>query len=526
MYGIFRPSDDIEEEQYNRVKKKVFDSYSSETITDKNKIVDICKVIYEEHENILKENIGAFEIEYFLTFVLEEYEKYAKVNSLYNNSALSKRDEENWLSYASHSRRGIKYLVEYLCQNNSVLGNKCFTPELNEIEYMSRVFISIEEMCSMYMRIDGYNFTFDDVKLILDESVYLYFNVPQDLKPENRIDYRYERSQVDTLLPKSGRLIDDLDVHSCTLESSFKEHLGVTYAGLIQFLRSFISNSRASVVIEPKSKVIHKLQEKFNISAQQAKLAIDGFTLSAENLKERKLFSPKQEYRAYHRGFFEFCINGSLVLVFSKTMASEALQILISNACYKILPKEWKTKFVEEQLSVLSNKAGKWFEDVLEAELLGENFGVIRSFKSYRKNNKVKKIPDNVGEIDFLGYLPDSKELFVIEAKNVRFNTEPRLYRDDISKFISAKKSYSSKFKKKYDWVVDNLDDVICKLNQNGITASEVSKVYKVMVILYPSPVEQKVTGFSCINFVKFVKMIKSQQYAQIESECLLTADS
>ncbi len=526
MLGIFRPHPSIEDEQYNRIKKKVFTSYSSEHITDKNKIVDICKVIYEEHENILKDNIGAFEIKSLLNFLLEEYEKYAKVNSLYHDSALSKKDELNWQSYSSNSRRGIKYLVEYLCQHNGVLDNKDIAPDLNETECMSRVFISVEEMCSMYMRIDGYNFIVGDVELILKESEYVYFNVPQDLKAENRIDYRYERSQIDSLLPKAGRLVDDLNEQSCILENSFKEHLGLTYVGLIQFLSDFITNAGSNVVIEPKSKVIQKLQEKFNISAQQAKLAIDGFTLGAENLKERKLFSPKQEYRAYHRGFFEFCIDGSLVLVFSKIMAIEALQTLVSNTCYKIFPKEWKTKFVEEQLSALSNKAGKWFEDVLEAELIKENFQVIRSFKSYRKHNKVKKVPDSVGEMDFLGYLPDSKELFVIEAKNVRFNTEPRLYRNDISKFISGKKSYSFKFKNKCDWVVENIDDVICKLNQDGITASEVSKVYKVMVILYPSPVEQKVTGFSCINFVKFVNLIKSRQYTQMESECLLAVDS
>ncbi|MET2900400.1 hypothetical protein ABXV22_19085 [Vibrio rotiferianus] len=516
---LFRPLSNVEGELYTKIKNKVFSVYSSGHITDKNKIIEICMLIYKEYEIILEASISQLDIHELVVFMLYQYEEYSVQNSLYQSGKLSREQEEDWLSYASHSRRGIKYLLELLCKEHNNLDdkNKIELSEKESLEVISRIIISIEEMCSSYMRIDGYKFLIDSLDLHLDISKNTYFNVPQDLDACNRIDIRSERNGMHSLISGVPYGIDT-NKHSLVLSPSFKNHLGLTYEELITFLHNYIFNQKSPVTMVEKRKVVEELQQRYSLSCEQATKVIQGFSVRSVNLIDRLLYSPKQEHRAYHRGFFEFTRNGTPLLVFSKTMALEALNILINNTCYQKLPEDWKDKAIENQLTTLSNNAGKWFEDILHDNLSLIGIQSIKSIKSYSFQGKKNDLPSDVGEIDFIGYFPKEYAIFVIEAKNVRFNTEPRLYRDDLSKFIYGKKSYSEKFIKKCQWVVDNIEQVASELNQRGVSIGKVKKVYKVMVILTPSPVERKISKFSCINMVSFVNAIKYKDLQDLSS--------
>ena len=515
----FRPLPNVEGEMYTKIKNKVFSVYSSGHITDKAKIIEICLLIYKEHEITLEESISQLNIYELVEFMLFQYEEYAVQNLLYQSGKLSREQEEDWLSYASHSRRGIKYLLELLCKEHNNLDHedKIELSENESSEVISKIFISIEEMCSSYMRVDGYKFLVDSLDLHLDISKYTYFYVPQDLDACNIIDIRNERNGIHSLITGLPYGID-INKHSLVLSPSFKDHLGLTYKELITFLYNYISNQKHPVTLVEKREVIEELQQRYSLSCEQATKVIQGFSVRSVNLKDRLLYSPKQEHRAYHRGFFEFTRNGVPSLFFSKTMALEALGILTNNACYQKLPEDWKDNAIENQLTTLSNNAGKWFEDILHDNLSLIGIKSIKSIKSYNCQEKKKDLPSDVGEIDFIGYFPEEFAIFVIEAKNVRFNTEPRLYRDDLSKFIYGKKSYSEKFIKKCQWVVDNIELVVSELNQQGVSIDKVRKVYKVMVTLTPSPVERKISKFSCINIVSFVNAIKSKDLQDLSS--------
>ncbi|MBA0170865.1 hypothetical protein [Pectobacterium versatile] len=519
MNGIFRPFQKYENEQYQRVKAKVFSVFTSGHITKLDEVISVCLVMFDEHEAVFVENIDRIDTLDLIIFALNEYEAYARVNSLYYNHSLSASDEKEWLSYASHARRGIKYLMEYLCQFYMTLSrtkkNKLSDSENGAV--LSRIFISIEEMCSTYMRVDSYKFLCDRVDLFLNEEEFVYFNVPQDAEPKNNLDIRNEKKQVLPLI--SGKPYGhNIEEHSKVLETSFYKNLGVSYHQLINFLRSYIESQHSSVAIIPKEKIISDLQQACQISYEQAINAIHGFSVRTVKLENRKLFNPKQEHRAYHRGFFEFMDEDIPVLIFSKVMALEALDILINNTCYQKLPEEWRTPAVDLQLASLSNKAGKWFEKILNDNLKTVAVSAISSVERYRWQKKVITPPDNVGEIDFIGYCPKNDYLFVIEAKNVRFNTEPKLFRDDLSKFITGSKSYASKFNAKHQWVVENLPIVISELKMRGIEVRKVKKVFKVMVIFFPSPVEDRIFDFSCVNLVKFMQIMKGGDLSSLAS--------
>lgn len=514
---LFRPVQKYEDEQYERIKKKVFSIFPSGRITDLEEIISVCMTIYREHELILEENIKTLDPLSLVMLILNQYEEYEKENSAHHKFALSAAKDEYWQSYASHARRGMKYLMEQLCRNCTTLhGTKEDKLTYHEkIASLSRIFISIEEMCSTYIRIDGYKFIYNNVELVLNEQEYTYFNVPQDLDPRNRLDIRSERKEIKSRikgLPYSINIED----HGRVLDPPFSEYLGLNYTQLIKFLDDYIKSEANPIGVVPKSKIAMDLKTKFNISFEQATQAIHGFSIRAINLDNRTLFSPKQEHRAYHRGFFEFIHNDTAVLFFSRAMALESLGILINNTCYQKLPEEWIGPGVETNLTTLSNKAGKWFEDVVSNNLTKVGIHAISSVERYRSKGKTITPPKNIGEIDFIGYLQEQNALFVIEAKNVRFNTEPRLFRDDLSKFINGKKSYTSKFISKCQWVIDNLRTVTDELKQQGISIRSIEKVYKIMVILAPSPVEDRISEFSCINLVGFMRIMESGNLASL----------
>lgn len=509
--NYFRPIQEYEKEQYQRIKMKIFSTFPSGRITELEEIISVCMVKYSEHELVLKENIQILDALSLVMFVLDQYEEYAKKNAAHHQFSLSTADDKYWQSYSSHSRRGMKYLLEHLCRHSTILlGTKEDNlTDREKIAALSRIFISIEEMCSTYLRIDGYKFLHERVELILNEREDIYFNVPQDSDPRYILDIRSERQEITSRI-KGLPYSVDIEDHSRVLNPPFYEHLGLNYAQLVNFLRVYIESEANPTGVVPKAKIIRDLRKEFNISAEQAEQAVHGFSVRAKNLENRTLFSPKQEHRAYHRGFFEFIHNSIPVLFFSRSMALDALNILINNTCYQKLPEEWKTPDIETHLTLLSNKAGKWFENVVSKSLAQVGIYAISSVERYRTQGKVVTPPENVGEIDFIGYFEKQNALFVIEAKNVRFNTEPKLFRDDFSKFITGKKSYASKFISKCHWVVKNLPTVIDELKQRGIAIQNIRKVYKIMVILAPSPVEKRISDFSCVNLVEFMRIMET----------------
>lgn len=518
MNRLFRPSDQYENEQYQQVKNNVFSEFPSGIYTKMDDIISICNIIYDTHETILKESIKKIDTLSLIIFAIEQYEEYAKENSKYYNRQLSENDEKQWLEYPSYSRRGIKYLIEYLCQFYTTITHMDKkNDEAENDEILSHIFISIEEMCSTYIRIDSYKYMYEHVDLILNENEHTYFSVLQDLDPKNKLDIRDEKKEILHFI-RGTPYGHNIREHSQVLKSSFHQHLGISYQEIVSYLQNFIRSMDYSVNIISKESIVSYLQNTYQISIQQATNIIHGFSVRAINLQDRKLFKPKQEHRAYHRGFFEFIVDGIPVLIFSRTMALESLDILINNTCYQKLPEEWRTKEVDLQLTTLSNKAGKWFEKVLKDNIDRTEIKAIHSVKNYQSNGKIIKPPKNVGEIDFIGYIQKSNALFIIEAKNVRFNTEPKLFRDDLSKFIDDKKSYSEKFISKCQWVKENLSIVIDELKSKKIDVARVDKIYLVMVILAPSPVEDKISRFSCMNLVKFMRMMEKKDLSTLVS--------
>lgn len=138
-----------------------------------------------------------------------------------------------------------------------------------------------------------------------------------------------------------------------------------------------------------KKHLIKELVDEFSeneVTEQQLSTILSGFTLTSKNLSERKIYSPKQEYRALRRAFFEAPYDNDCHILFSAAMAAESLIELQCSFCFKKSPSEWLSTNpkIEKPLGLLSNATGKFFEDMLANEYKQKGIRHINSIKKLK----------------------------------------------------------------------------------------------------------------------------------------------
>lgn len=504
---IFRASAAHEERVYKRIKGAVFEAFSPGRYTDKDVIVEIVNLMFKEYYAILDEYLPKVSPREFVTYLASEYERYGQVSDAHKLNKLSEDEEKLWQPYALLARRGIKHVLELLCRSN-MAASKVAKTQAEQEDAISMVFIAAEELVSLYMRSDNYRCFLDEVTLTLDPSQFTYFHVEEDGKL--RFDIRESVRDLEKYVP-SPMFLQNTNAHAEILDASFVETLGLSYKDTLGTLRWIIDyysdkrNPEALGMFEWK-KAIETITLNFPVTSEQAELLLNGFCLSKQTMEDRELFRPKQEYRAYKRAFFKDPVDGVDWVFFSRRMAQECLNILIADVPFRKLPPEWQSVSVKKSLDVLSLKAGRWFEHVVERNL--ETLGIAgsSSVKTLSLGSgQTLKIPSEVGEIDFLGFDEAQKLLVIIEVKQVGFSTEPRMFRDDQSKFLDGSSSYSAKFIKKYNWVLENAESVEKHFTHKFNLDTKLEQAGYAMVTLYPTIVSKKIKDFSCVSISEFM---------------------
>ncbi len=505
--AIFRPSQEHETRIYKRIKSAIFDRFTPGTYTCKSDIVEIVNFMYQEYYNILEEHLPKPAPRGFVDFLVTEYERYGKVSDMHKRKELSLEDDEFWAAYASNSRRGIKYLLELLFRSELDESNVSLTREEQE-EAISIAFLATEELVSLYMRSEGYKSYMDSVTLTLDPSKHIYFHVAEDER--TRFDIRDIALDFYKYVP-NPMFLDDFKAHGEILDASFVSTLGVNYGdtiGTISWLIEHYSTERdeEETCYFIWQEAIDSITNAFEISRDQASKIVEGFSLSHQTMEGRELNRPKQEYRAYKRAFFKHRLNGEDVAFFSLRMARECLNKLVSDVPFRKLPPEWESESVNSSLNKLSLRAGRWFEDVVVENLKTLGIRGSHSVKSLKTSpNERVSIPNDVGEIDFLGFHEEQKLIVIIEAKQVGLATEPRLFLDDLSKFVSGANNYSDRFMRKYNWIIQNSASVEMHFKHKFGLDTKLESAGYAMITLYPSVVTMKINEFTCVSITKFM---------------------
>jgi len=298
------------------------------------------------------------------------------------------------------------------------------------------------------------------------------------------------------------------------LDGSFRESFGMGYSDFVLAIITVIngclpSPNRPSSIFVHREGVLNQLAGSGR-ERQAIERAIDGFSIFASKLLEegRAVWNPKQENRAYRRGFYICPHETGLHLAFSPAMAQESLVQLVTWTPYKHLPPEWQTPATLSALDKLSHAAGEWFEKIVCKQMSDLGFVGQPAHTFVGNGQRRFQIPDHVGGIDFLGYHPDQRLLIIIEAKMVMTGLEARYWRDDLDEFVHRSGSYAERLRRKSAWIKENISIIASLLGYGPINA-----IGTAMITLYPCIAGQFIRDFPCVSLTEF--LLDYEQYSR-----------
>lgn len=513
---IYRPKFSSEILIRHEAQRHLFSRFLPGKYTDPKTINEIIQYQFTFYFEKLNNYIKVIAQEDFLHFLLFQYDQSVKVENLYKDRTLKEDEESKWFEIGPVFRRTIKYLAE---RSTLLSGDKLHTHSKKpSLEGLDNLWISAEESVKLYMLSDQTFTIFPDSSTleIIDREIHDYFILSLsescDLSDAVRVDTEFR----DRFIGKpSDSIVLNLTEHQVALGDAFHSTIGLSYLETIGTIHKLIEGSVPSgdgfpVLFIHKQRAINALVKATGASPVALEKAISGFLITKANMEAegREVWKPKQEYRAYRRGFFEVWHPSGPHICFSKSMASECLLQLISEVVFKKIPPEWSSEEVSKSAEVLSNKAGSWFEDIVFQNL--SNIGII-GLKSQKRGIGQGTfriaIPPDVGEIDFIGYSHVEKLLVLIECKLVRGVTESKFFRDDISDFITKPKSYLTKFNNKVQWVKDNINDVCTALDSEKIFTNriEIENFKTAIITHYPNIAQCMIKEHPCVSITNFM---------------------
>lgn len=502
---IFRWSWQMEQRMRAEAREHLLARFTVGEYRDAKTINAILQHLFAYYAKQLKEAVAVFADRDSFEFVLTHYDE---ANKILHGQGIDDLDERTrWLKIEGNFRRALKYLAELITLEAPSSEKDVSRDEARRA--MDQAFLAADMVIDLAEESNRVHCLFTD------DCVLTVYPTGGPIDWEFRVvgsrsGYDVElferlardRQARDEFL--SGPQFDlHTESHIQILNPAFERVYGCDYARFIWVLYRIIDDSRAAKNSFPtlfinRAAVVAQFV-RIGLSSVTVERILKGFTMYPENMRDegRVVWNPKQEHRALRRGFFSFPHETGEHLAFSREMARESLIHLIHGACYKRLPAEWHHPEIVPALEELSHAASRWFEVQVEGNL--RSLGVIGSGRKGRINSQLE-IPADVGEIDFLGFEPRENLLVLAEAKMVNSGLEAKYWRDDVETFVTGRKSYSVKFRRKIEWVSANLPALRTALN-----LPDTVRIASVMLTFYPCIASSFIDDFPCVSLTEFM---------------------
>ena len=467
---------------------------------------------FELYETLLRSLIPQIASRDALEFILYQFDQGARIR--HGDSIKSQTQKDEWTTLEGCHGRAVKYLAELVCLENVNRLNS-HSNSADALLPMEGAFYCAEKMADLAEMSERMHSVFPKQAFVKVFPL----GAPEPWTggfegPNSGYDIRFfgriERDRHNRRHVLEGELERDLNAAPVIeiLDPAFESSLGVKLSALLNAIRLIVENSRPAPDTFPtlfvnRSSVIAALCEA-GLSERAAELAMQGFTLTPENMMKarRILWNPKQEHRAYRRGFFLVKHDAGPHLAFSRAMAYECFIHLIHGLTYKKLPQEWRTEQLKKPLEDVSRSASDWFEELVGKKM--KALGVVgqRFKKVIGTGHAALPIPENVGDIDFLGRCPKSNILILTEAKMTNTGLEAKHWRDDMEDFVLKERgSYQSQITRKAEWVSHSINRVCEALN-----VPNTSHVGSAIVTLYPCIAQEELIGqLPCVSITELV---------------------
>lgn len=514
---IFRPSRVAASTLHEEAKRRLLTRFMPgryEGSQSVNAIIQELFQFYEHQLRLIARNIASRDA---ADFLLHQYDLATEI--LHGEGILDLRDRGEWLHIEPLFKRGIKYILELFC-----MAQNAGFPRIPKEAAVEAAEVAIEcaenavHLAELSSRVH-YIFPNACVAVVHEKKNPIPLSVEfigKHAGHDQRFGARMARDRENRskFVPLKGQFDIHTDKHAEFLDSSFSESFEMTYAEFIAGLYAIIDDALPAGPGHFPTLFIRR-QDLFDALASSGRSlrAIDamlrGFTITHGALSEerRAVWNAKQRSRAYRRGFFSLPHLSGEHLAFSRTMAREALIQLVSSVSFQKLPQEWTTHKIEKALAVLANAGGKWFEETVINCLRQAGYLGGRMKGRVRTKNGELDIPDEVGEIDFLGFYPSRREILLIESKMTHSGIEAQYWRDDLDQFVTGKRNYADQFLRKRDWAAANLPR-LCTLFGSPPDSTLQSHI----LTLYPNIAAEFLEDISCISLTEFMLHVERER--------------
>ncbi|MBE9140644.1 hypothetical protein IQ254_26165 [Nodosilinea sp. LEGE 07088] len=379
----------------------------------------ILKSQFQFYLDYLNQNIQQVSSLDFLEFILYLFDLSSEIESLHKKGELSIDETQKWREIGPISRRALKYLSEKVVIAVSTKEmNKGRKARPSSLYYIAeKIIICSEEMAKIYQLSDISFSTFPDYSRLVilppGQELYLEFEVTKDgilIGEQMHQRIVYDRLNRERFIPSEASIFN-ISVQNEIIGDAFIETIGLSYREMIGIISEIIRlaephSKNIPIPFINKNTVLREISRVSGTSKEILRDVISGFSLTKQKMEAegREIWKPRQEYRAFKRGFFEVPHSTGKHLIFSKKMAIESLNMLVKGMVFKDIPSEWDNNKTQKAVSKLSNKAGQWFERNVEGHLAKIGFQGKQSVAKLKFQDVRMRIPDEVGEIDYQGH--------------------------------------------------------------------------------------------------------------------------
>ena len=469
---------------------------------DPEYINSIIKDVFSFLENKITPLVKKLSCVELILFLLKEYSKSCEVQEYYSRGIFFP-NREQW-GQRNGFRRSVKYLVEKMLEYFDESKQVPMDVQLTDFGYL----IELTEI--------AFDFSFQSATtygISRERTIYELYNESTDPYDQyydfSMTDYNYEDFDNAHLLFRQF-VSKNESLHSNIIED-YKSNIKECDDKSCQYLRDFFEIFHILMDLEhdcrnvfiPKTEFKSKLATKYNIPIDSINLFIEIYSINKEGLKKnpRFIYRTKQEYRLKKRFIMEFESKGTPYLLYTLELLDESYRMLHKALCYNDLPAQLNSEKLKNISANITRSYGKKFEAYAIDFLKTKGF-VGRSYKSKLSSGNI--IPNDVGEIDFIGYSKVHKRLVCFEFKNVFYSTDPLEYRDDLDKFIYKKGSYSDKFKRKIEFVKVHIKDLTSFFRQNDSVELLENQLIVGMLTYAPNISRFFITDFKCMSLAEF----------------------
>ena len=441
-----------------------------------------------------------------LEFLYQEYSRTCKVEEKAKSDPYH-RDACSWRQNRPSLRRSLKYIIEKILESYTCDRRCPFEGYFAKFETL----LELVEMGFFFSLLSANTYGVSKERTILEiyepneNPLKAYFS----LKVENFDNDKFQKGA--PLYHKFNRkngspFTNFIEYFERESLDAFKELSSGTYDdfwSILTILRDNCVPGDNGVYFIPTLSLKNGIIKDCRIPQKCVELFFKTFSLTQEDLKAspREMFKTKQKNRLKSKFIVQLDWNGVTHSMWTYEMMNEGIAMLLDSLSYNGLPEEWRTPNMQKSFADITRHFGSVFESYASKYL--HNWGFAG--QSYKKTLPCGiDIPNQVGEIDFLGYSSEQKCIVCFEFKNVCYSTDPLEFRDDLDKFIYKDNSYFIKFDKKVEFIKEHVSELAVFFKEKDKVDLDSKKIVVSFITYAPNISRYYMPKYKCLSISEF----------------------